>query len=429
MRLRTITYHPLLNKYDGGLIQKATRLLKITALPKFMDNYSPVVAQADVSSSVELTVNLDSSVTQRVESDFDSRMMQRCLELARCALGRTSPNPLVGAVIVQDGEIVGEGFHPCAGEPHAEVFALRAAGDRARGATIYVSLEPCNHFGRTPPCSEALVAAGVAKVVVGMVDPNPLVAGGGIARLRAAGIEVVVGVEEASCRQLNEGFIYRILHKRPLGILKYAMTLDGKIATSSGHSAWVTNQDARSEVHQLRAACDAVIVGGNTVRQDDPYLTSHQVGAHNPLRVVMSRRLNLPENARLWQTAEAPTLVLTEVGSSPAVRELLLQQGVEVVEFTALTPNQAMTYLYQRGFCSVLWECGGILAAEAIAQGAVQKVMAFIAPKIIGGSNAPTPVGDLGLTTMTEALLLERVRWRVVGADCLVEGYLPQKTQ
>jgi diaminohydroxyphosphoribosylaminopyrimidine deaminase / 5-amino-6-(5-phosphoribosylamino)uracil reductase len=408
-----------------------------------MDN-SPVVAQADASLLnhtqengflVGSAVESDSQAKERVGSDFDRAMMQRCLELARRASGRTSPNPLVGAVVVKDGEIVGEGFHPRAGEPHAEVFALIAAGvgaasleeNRARGATVYVNLEPCNHYGRTPPCSEGLIGAGVAKVVVGMVDPNPLVAGGGIARLGAAGVEVVVGVEAEACHQINEAFIHRILYKRPMGILKYAMTLDGKIATTSGHSAWVTNQDARSEVHQLRAACDAVIVGGNTVRQDNPYLTSHQVGAHNPLRVVMSRRLNLPEDARLWETAEAPTLVLTEVGSSPNFRKLLLKQGVEVVELTSLTPEGAMAHLYERGFCSALWECGGTLAASAIAQGAVQKILAFIAPKIIGGSHAPTPVGDLGFTSMTEALPLERVRWRVVGSDCLVEGYLPQK--
>jgi diaminohydroxyphosphoribosylaminopyrimidine deaminase/5-amino-6-(5-phosphoribosylamino)uracil reductase len=260
-----------------------------------------------------------------------------------------------------------------------------------------------------------------------MVDPNPLVAGGGIARLRAAGVEVLVGVETPACQQLNEAFVHRILHKRPLGILKYAMTLDGKIATTSGHSAWVTNQAARSEVHQLRAACDAVVVGGNTVRQDNPYLTSHQEGAHNPLRVVMSRRLNLPTDARLWQTSDAPTLVLTEVGANLDLQKFLLHQGVEVVELPALTPQAAMDCLYERGFCSVLWECGGTLAASAIAQGAIQKILAFIAPKIIGGNHAPTPVGDLGLTTMTEALLLERVRWCVVGSDCLVEGYLPQK--
>lgn len=353
--------------------------------------------------------------------------MQRCLTLARRALGRTAPNPLVGSVIVQNGEIIGEGFHPGAGQPHAEVFALKAAGDRAFGSTLYVNLEPCNHYGRTPPCSEAVVAAGVAKVVVGMIDPNPLVAGGGIARLQAAGIEVLVGVEEADCRLLNEAFIHRILYQRPFGILKYAMTLDGKIATTSGHSAWITNQEARQEVHQLRSACDAVIVGSNTVRQDNPHLTSRMADATNPLRVVMSRTLDLPQEAYLWQTDRVPTLVLTQEGANPDFQQLLRQKGVEVVEMSTLTPANVMTYLYNQGFLSVLWECGGTLAASAIASGSVQKILAFIAPKIIGGSTAPTPVGDLGLTTMSEAISLERVRWRTVGSDCLIEGYLPPK--
>lgn len=408
-----------------------------------MDNF-PVVVQSDVflpNSDREnrlimpLPVESDSQKKQIIASDFDRAMMQRCLTLARRALGRTSPNPLVGAVIVKDGKIVGEGFHPCAGEPHAEVFALRAAGvsadstpeSKTHGATVYVNLEPCNHYGRTPPCSEALIAAGVAKVVVGIVDPNPLVAGAGIERLRSAGIEVLVGVEAEACHQLNEGFIHRVMHKRPLGILKYAMTLDGKIATISGHSAWVTNEDARREVHQLRAGCDAIIVGGNTVRQDNPHLTTHQVQGHNPLRVVMSRHLNLPEDANLWDTDNAGTLVFTEEGSSPDFQKFLQERQVEVVALTSLTPDSVMANLYDRGVCSVLWECGGTLAASAISQGAVQKVMAFIAPKIIGGSHAPTPVGELGFISMSQALALERVLWRVVGCDCLVEGYLPPK--
>lgn len=353
--------------------------------------------------------------------------MRRCIELANRALGRTAPNPLVGAVIVQDGKIVGEGFHPGAGHPHAEVFALREAGDLATGATIYVNLEPCNHYGRTPPCSEALVAAGVAKVVVGMVDPNPLVAGGGIARLRDAGIEVLTGVETEACQKLNEAFVHRILYHQPFGILKYAMTLDGKIATSTGHSTWVTGEEARSEVHRLRVGCDAVIVGGNTVRLDNPQLTSHRVGPHNPLRVVMSRTLDLPRSARLWDTTEAETLVLTEPSVNPEFQEFLRTKGVEVVELSPLTPATVMAELYNRQFLSVLWECGGTLAAKAVAEGAVQKILAFIAPKIIGGPAAPSPVGELGLTTMAEALTLDRVAVRSVGLDCLIEGYLKIK--
>jgi diaminohydroxyphosphoribosylaminopyrimidine deaminase / 5-amino-6-(5-phosphoribosylamino)uracil reductase len=363
-----------------------------------------------------------------VVTAFDKEMMQRCLSLARKALGRTAPNPLVGSVVVRDGEVIGEGFHPGAGLPHAEVFALKAAGNRATGSTIYVNLEPCNHYGRTPPCSEAVVAAKVAKVVVGMVDPDPRVSGGGIARLREAGIEVVVGVEEADCHQLNEAFIHRILYQQPFGILKYAMTLDGKIATSSGHSAWITGETARHEVHKLRAACDAVIIGGNTLRLDNPKLTSRLADAPNPLRVVMSRTLDLPTDAYLWQEmAIAPTLVLTAVGANRDFQQLLIAKGVKVVELDPLNPTEAMTYLYSLGIMSVLWECGGTLAASAIACGAVQKILAFIAPKIIGGSKNFSPVGELDLTNMSQALLLERLRWRTVGADCLVEGYLPKK--
>ncbi|WP_013323941.1 bifunctional diaminohydroxyphosphoribosylaminopyrimidine deaminase/5-amino-6-(5-phosphoribosylamino)uracil reductase RibD [Gloeothece verrucosa] len=358
-------------------------------------------------------------------SAFDREMMQRCITLARKALGATSPNPMVGAVIVREQEIVGEGFHPGAGQPHAEVFALSVAAEKAKGATIYINLEPCNHYGRTPPCTEALIKAGIAKVMVGMIDPDPRVSGKGIERLTEAGIEVVAGIEEEACRRLNEGFIHRVLYQRPFGILKYAMTLDGKIAATSGHSAWVTGEASRRIVHQLRAACDAVIIGGNTVRQDNPHLTTHGVSSHNPLRVVMSRSLNLPLEANLWETDKVPTVVFTEEGINPPLQKQLLKRKVEVIELEVLTPTQVMQHLYQRGFCSVLWECGGTLAASAITEGMVQKVMAFIAPKIIGGESAPSPVGDLGLDKMSNALQLQRVALQRVDNDFVIEGYLP----
>ncbi len=361
------------------------------------------------------------------QDKLDRLIMGRCLEIARRALGKTAPNPLVGCVIMKNGLIMGEGFHPGAGNPHAEVFALREAGEKARGATAYVNLEPCNHYGRTPPCTEALIAAGVARVVIGMIDPNPLVAGSGVAKLRDAGIEVAVGVLEAECRELNEAFMHRMLYRRPFGILKYAMTLDGKIATTTGHSAWVTSQEARGEVHKLRVACDAVIIGGNTVRRDNPFLTSRRSRDDNPLRVVMSRSLDLPIEANLWDVSEAETLVFTEVGSNGEFQEYLRKKGVVVVETATLTPVVVMSNLYDRGFLSVLWECGGTLAARAIADGAVQKILAFIAPKIIGGEMAPSPVGDLGLRKMTESLELENVSMRAVGCDYLLAGYLQQK--
>jgi diaminohydroxyphosphoribosylaminopyrimidine deaminase / 5-amino-6-(5-phosphoribosylamino)uracil reductase len=357
-------------------------------------------------------------------TEFDRQMIRRCVELAKQGWGKTAPNPLVGAVIVQAGEIIGEGFHPGAGQPHAEVFALRAAGDRARGATIYVSLEPCNHYGRTPPCAAALVAAGVQKVVIGMVDPNPLVAGGGITTLEQAGIEVIVGVEAALCTELNEGFIQRIVHHRPLGILKYAMTLDGKIATDSGHSTWVSSELSRQYVHHLRAGCDAVIIGGNTLRQDNPQLTSHQLNTPNPLRVVMTQTLDLPTQAILWDTSVAKTLVVTQTGANPELQKILIDLGVKILELDLLSPKLVMQQLYDRGFLSVLWECGGTLAASAIADGAIQKVLAFVAPKIVGGVTAPSPVGDMNIRSMADALVLDRVSYQQIGTDLLIQGYL-----
>ncbi|MDJ0569084.1 MAG: bifunctional diaminohydroxyphosphoribosylaminopyrimidine deaminase/5-amino-6-(5-phosphoribosylamino)uracil reductase RibD [Pleurocapsa sp. MO_192.B19] len=357
-------------------------------------------------------------------SAFDIEMMQKCLQLAQRASGQTSPNPLVGSVVVKDGKIIGEGFHPGVGQPHAEVFALKDAGEQAKGATVYVSLEPCNHYGRTPPCSEALIKAQVAKVVTGMVDPDPRVAGGGIKKLRDAGIEVVVGVEETACRQLNEAFIHRILQQQPFGMLKYAMTLDGKIAATTGHSAWVTGKASRHLVHQVRSTCDAVIIGGNTVRKDNPNLTTHGVTAHNPLRVVMSRSLDLPTECNLWNVDIAPTLIFTETNSNPALQKELIGKGVNIITVAALTPKIVMEHLYQKELSKVLWECGGTLAARAIADGTIQKVMAFVAPKIIGGISAPSPVGNLGLTTMTDALQLKQITTQVIDSDILIEGYL-----
>ncbi|MEM8504613.1 MAG: bifunctional diaminohydroxyphosphoribosylaminopyrimidine deaminase/5-amino-6-(5-phosphoribosylamino)uracil reductase RibD, partial [Cyanobacteria bacterium P01_D01_bin.1] len=351
--------------------------------------------------------------------------MLRCCELARRAAGHTAPNPLVGALITQNNTIVGEGFHPKAGEPHAEVFALRAAGDRAQNATIYVNLEPCNHTGRTPPCSDAIIAAGIKRVVIGMRDPNPK-AKGGIAKLRKAGIEVIVGIEEEQCRQLNEAFIHRVTHHQPFGILKYAMTLDGKIATTTGHSAWISGPQSRQQVHQLRSRCDAVIVGGNTVRKDNPNLTSHGEGDRNPLRVVMSRQLELPTVANLWNVEAANTLVFTQTDANPETKAALVRQGVEIEMMASLTPAAVMNALYQRGAMSVLWECGGTLAAEAIAAGTVQKVWAFIAPKLIGGSSAPSPIGDLHLIKMTDAISLESASIKPIGHDFLLTGYLPR---
>ncbi|MGB3137338.1 MAG: bifunctional diaminohydroxyphosphoribosylaminopyrimidine deaminase/5-amino-6-(5-phosphoribosylamino)uracil reductase RibD [Nodosilinea sp.] len=350
--------------------------------------------------------------------------MRRCLELASLALGQTAPNPMVGCVVVNQSIVVGEGFHPGAGQPHAEIFALSQAGDSARGATLYVNLEPCNHTGRTPPCTEAVIQAGIRRVVVGMVDPDSRVSGAGIERLRQAGIEVEVGIEEADCQHLNEAFVQRVTRHRPLGILKYAMTLDGKIAATGGHSTWITGPKARAAVHQLRSACDAVVVGGNTVRRDDPQLTSHGHSRHNPLRVVMSHRLNLPSQANLWQTKDVSTVVFTSLKADSERQKSLTDQGVEVAVLPELTPKLVTEQLYQRGCAAVLWECGGQLSAAALQDGVIDKLWAFIAPKLVGGPNAPGPVGELGIQHMDQALALERTTWRTLDNDLLLEAYL-----
>ncbi|CAN1209333.1 bifunctional diaminohydroxyphosphoribosylaminopyrimidine deaminase/5-amino-6-(5-phosphoribosylamino)uracil reductase RibD [Tumidithrix helvetica PCC 7403] len=367
-----------------------------------------------------------------MSTSTDLEWMHRCLELAQRARGYTSPNPMVGCVIVKDGEVLGEGWHPAAGQPHAEVFALRAVQanypdnpDLTKGATLYVNLEPCNHHGRTPPCSEAIIQAGIGEVFVGMVDPDPRVSGGGCDRLRAAGIKVTVGIAEAECQALNEAFCHRVLHQVPFGILKYAMTLDGKIATTSGHSYWITGEPARRVVHRLRADCDAVITGGNTVRLDNPHLTTHGLSDRAPLRVVLSRSLDLPNVANLWQVdAVHQTLVVTLPNQNPQLQTSLRDRGVEVLEIPNLSVQLVMTELAQRGCNSVLWECGGVLAAQAIAAGAVQKIYAFIAPKLIGGENAPSPIADLGFDQMTQARSLHRTNMQQIGNDWLITGYL-----
>ena len=334
--------------------------------------------------------------------------MHRALQLASLGRGTTSPNPMVGALVLDhQGRLVGEGFHARAGEPHAEVGALAQAGERARGGTLVVTLEPCCHHGRTPPCCETVIEAGIARVIVAMRDPNPLVAGGGIARLRAAGLEVIEGVAEAEARQLNRAFVHRIATGRPLGILKWAMSLDGRTALPNGDSQWISGPAARTWVHQLRASCDAVIVGGGTLRSDDPLLTSRGRRRPEPLRVVVSRRAELPRQAQLWDTHRAPTLVAHGHSATPETLTWLdrlgAEQGVERLALDACEPRELLEALADRGCNRVLWECGPELAAAALRQDCVQELAAVIAPKLLGGVPSRTATGDLGLTTVEAA--------------------------
>ncbi|WP_228009253.1 bifunctional diaminohydroxyphosphoribosylaminopyrimidine deaminase/5-amino-6-(5-phosphoribosylamino)uracil reductase RibD [Cyanobium sp. LEGE 06113] len=346
--------------------------------------------------------------------------MQRALQLAALGAGRTSPNPMVGCVVLDaQGQLVGEGFHARAGGPHAEVGALAQAGERARGGTAVVSLEPCCHHGRTPPCTEALLAAGLARVVVAMADPNPQVAGGGLQQLRQAGLEVIEGVCEAEARELNRAFLHRLSHGRPLGILKWAMGVDGRTALANGASQWITGPEARGWVHGLRARCDAVIVGGGTVRADDPLLTSRGRRRPEPLRVVISRSLDLPRQARLWDTSAAPTLVAHGYGAPARRRFQLDRLGIERLVLEQCEPQALLEHLARRGCNQVLWECGAELASAALHQQCVQELAALIAPKVMGGTPARTPLGDLGFTGMEQVPSWQTSAPRGLGPDLL----------
>jgi diaminohydroxyphosphoribosylaminopyrimidine deaminase/5-amino-6-(5-phosphoribosylamino)uracil reductase len=346
--------------------------------------------------------------------------MQRALQLAALGAGRTSPNPLVGAVVLDaSGALVGEGYHARAGEPHAEVGALAQAGARARGGTLLVTLEPCCHHGRTPPCSEAVIAAGITRVVVAMADPNPQVGGGGLAQLRASGIEVICGVAEAEARALNRPFCHRIATGRPLGILKWAMGVDGRTALSNGASHWISGAEARTWVHRLRASCDAVIVGGGTVRGDDPLLTSRGRRQPEPLRVVLSRRLELPASAQLWDQGAAATLVVHGPEAPAPARQALDQRDIPRLELENCSPRALMAALATRGCNQVLWECGPELAAAALRDDCVQEVAAVIAPKLMGGIAARTPLGELGFTTMAQV-----PNWQTLAPQALGDDWL-----
>lgn len=359
---------------------------------------------------------------------YEEIFMRRALTLAK--RGFTAPNPMVGAVLVKDGRIVGEGYHRRAGMPHAEVEALRQAGETARGATLYVTLEPCSHWGRTPPCADAIIEAGVRCVYAAMQDPNPLVSGNGFARLREAGVEVHVGTLEEQARQLNEIFVKYHTTGMPFVTVKAAMSLDGKIATCTGNSKWITEEPARRLAHRLRARHDAVMVGIGTVLQDDPLLTVRLPRLKEPprrLRIVVDSRLRCPEEAQVLRVEEAPTLVATTDAAPPDKVARLRERGVEVeilptgeggVDLCAL-----LRALAARGVTGVLCEGGGTLIASLFAQRLVDKVVFFYAPRILGGRDAPTAVEGAGFSRMEESLRLDRVYWRKVGRDLMVQAY------
>ena len=353
-------------------------------------------------------------------------MMKRALNLARRGIGKTAPNPAVGCVIVKDGVVVGKGWHKKAGTPHAEVHALNEAGSNAVGADVYVTLEPCAHHGKTPPCAEALVAAGVARVYVGSIDPNPLVGGKGMEILQAAGIAVEVGILEDECRRLNEPFIKYMKTGRPFVFLKSAMTLDGKTATASGDSKWITNDKSRQYAHKLRAMVDAVMVGVGTVVADDPQLTCRTCRGKNPIRIVVDSNLRTPLNAQvLAHPLVARTIVATTV-SDGVKTAALLASGAEVLHCAEKSGTVDLSDMFAQlgklGIQSILLEGGATLAGEVVRGGFADKFLFFYAPKLVGGTGAGAFAGS-GVDRIADAIRLENITTRRFGGDILVEGY------
>jgi diaminohydroxyphosphoribosylaminopyrimidine deaminase/5-amino-6-(5-phosphoribosylamino)uracil reductase len=352
--------------------------------------------------------------------------MRAALALARRGLGTVWPNPAVGCVIVKQGRVVGRGWTQPGGRPHGETEALAHAGEAARGATAYVSLEPCCHWGRTPPCADALIAAGIARVVVPVEDPDPRVSGGGLARLRAAGIAVETGLRAEEARALNAGFFQRIRDGRPLVTLKLATTLDGRLATRAGESRWITGETARARAHLLRAEHDAVMVGSNTVLVDDPTLDCRLpgLGPRSPVRIIVDSRLRLPLTARVVADAgRVPTWIVTLAGADAARQEAFRSCGVELVavgpdEAGAADLGAALGELARRGLTRVLVEGGAVLAASLLRAGLVDRLAWFRAGKIIGGDGIPA-VAPFGLERLAAAPSFKRLSIETVGEDVL----------
>lgn len=359
--------------------------------------------------------------------------MQRALDLAQRAKGRTSPNPLVGAVIVKDGKIIGEGYHKKAGTPHAEIHALNAAGEAAKGATLYTNLEPCCHWGRTPPCTEALIQAGIAQVYVADVDPNPSVAGKGVQQLQNADINVHVGVCRQEASDLNEVHRKYIQTGKPFVILKTAMSLDGKIATASGESQWITSEASRRRGHEVRDAVDAILVGRGTVVRDNPALTTRLQNkeGQDATRIVLDSQGRTRVGARIFNPDSEAGIIVAVTSEAPSENiDALEKAGAEVLTVPAAHGNQVcfrrlMEILGKREITSVLIEGGSEINASALAAGVVDKVMCFIAPKLIGGQEAPGPIGGVGIHSLTEAVNLQRMSVTPIPErDILIEGYL-----
>lgn len=358
---------------------------------------------------------------------YDEKYMRLAMQLAGNAIGRTSPNPLVGAVIVKDNRVVGCGWHRKAGTPHAEVHALNQAGELARGADVYVTLEPCAHYGKTPPCAKALVEAKVKNVYGGLLDVNPKVAGKGFKILEDAGIHVEYGFLQDELRKQNEVFFKWIEHKKPFVVLKAAMTLDGKIATAIGQSKWITNETSRAYGYKLRDIYDGIMVGINTVIEDNPMLTARVDGGKNPIRIVVDSSLKIDINANVVQDKSAKTIIATTDKADKDKILKLQAQDVDVIvvdkdKNDKVDIEKLLDILGQKNICSILVEGGATLSGSFVARKLVDKVYFFIAPKIVGGKEAKTPVAGTGILNLQEALALKDIQIEKLEEDILIIG-------
>jgi len=362
---------------------------------------------------------------------MDKFYMKRAIELSKLGEGYTYPNPLVGAVIVKNGEIIGEGYHKCFGGPHAEINAFNNATESVEGATMYVTLEPCSHYGKTPPCAKAIVEKGIRKVVIGMKDPNELVSGRGIKLLEKNGIEVIKGVCLEEVERLNEIFIKYITTKLPFCILKTAMTLDGKISTVTGDSKWISSEASREYVHKIRHRVSGIMVGVGTVLQDDPSLTTRLKCSkgRDSARIIVDTKAIIPLEANVLNLkSDAKTIIATTDLANSKKIERLKEKGAEVLVVPSIHNkvdlNELMVQLGKQGIDSILLEGGSELNYSALEVGIVDKIISFIAPKIIGGTGAKTPVGGRGKSDLKDAIYLKNIILSTIEDDIVIEGYL-----
>jgi len=358
----------------------------------------------------------------------DEHWMRRALRLAEKGRGKSSPNPMVGAVLVKDSRVVGEGYHAKAGEAHAEIIALERAGEEARGATLYLNLEPCAHYGKTPPCAPRVVQGGVKRVVVGMEDPNPLVKGKGIEILRGACLDVDIGILEKDCRRLNEAFCKYILQKVPFVILKVAATLDGKIAARNGDSKWISGEASRRLVHRLRNQVDGILVGIGTVLRDDPYLTTRIRGGKDPYRIVLDSRLRIPEESNVIGTSPSKAIIAATELAPREKLEKLEKRGVRILIFDSkegrVDLRSCLSKLGEMEITSLLVEGGSHINGSFLDEGLIDKLILFLSPRVIGDQQAPGIFGGRGVSSLQQAVGLREMRMKKVGEDVFLEGYL-----